>query len=56
MPSEYNYYTLFFICAKIRKIFDDLTVERGDLAKILAEVTTFDSVKPRRAKGFTARL
>ena len=29
-------------------------MSRGDPKDILAEVTTFDSVKPRRAKGFVA--
>ena len=28
----------------------------GDPREMLAEVTTFDSVKLRRAKGFTTRL
>ena len=33
-----------------------LTILCGDPIAILAEVTTFDSVEPRRAKGFTLRL
>ena len=42
--------------AKVRIIFEFLTILRGDLVKFFGEVTTFDSLKPRRAKGFTFRL
>lgn len=42
--------------SKGTKKFEFLTILRGDPIEILAEVTTFDSVKPRRAKGFTPKL
>ena len=32
------------------------TTKGGDPREMLAEITIFDSIKPRRAKGFTFRL
>ena len=32
------------------------STKSGNTTEILAEITIFDSVKPRRAKGFTFRL
>lgn len=42
--------------AKVRNFYEILMVKCGEPDGILPEVTTFDSVKPRRAKGFIARL